>query len=221
MSQKAGVEARGEAKLVLKMQANLMVRLNPIIRGWANYHWHCVASRASLYHRRAYTRLEPDEGKVLRGGSASNGALLPDYDAMFKNPKRHLTEVACWGAFEAIFFGGADFRLVSSHGDAGLLSAVVRGGAGSSQRQCGTTPGIAPGEIASDLEDIKNYLQTEKPKVLPKCPIGVAIDYTTSNWDALLRYTEDGELEIDSNGAERSLRPIVTARSLCTSFSSV
>src|SRR5258707_3926803 len=48
------------------------------------------------------------------------------------------------------------------------------------------------------LEDIKNYLQTEKPKVLPKSPIGDAIDYTLSNWEALLRYTEDGELEIDN-----------------------
>lgn len=27
-------------------QANLIVRLNPMIRGWANYHRHCVASRA-------------------------------------------------------------------------------------------------------------------------------------------------------------------------------
>ena len=71
------------------------------------------------------------------------------------------------------------------------------------------------------LADIKNYLQTEKPKVLPKSPMGVAIDYTLSNWEALLRYTEDGDLEIDNNRAERSLRPIVTVRSLCTSFSSV
>jgi hypothetical protein len=62
------------------------------------------------------------------------------------------------------------------------------------------------------LEDIKNYLQTEKPKVLPKSPIGDAIDYTLSNWEALLRYTEDGELEIDNNAAERSLRPIVVGR---------
>jgi RNA-directed DNA polymerase len=28
------------------MQANLIVQLNPIIRGWVNYHRHCVASRA-------------------------------------------------------------------------------------------------------------------------------------------------------------------------------
>jgi transposase len=63
------------------------------------------------------------------------------------------------------------------------------------------------------LEDIKNYLQTEKPKVLPKNPVGDAIDYTLSNWEALLRYTEDGELEIvDNNAAERSLRSIVVGR---------
>jgi hypothetical protein len=62
------------------------------------------------------------------------------------------------------------------------------------------------------LEDIRNYLQKEKPKVLPKSPMGIAIDYTLSNWQALLRYAEDGELEIDNNGAERSLRPIVVGR---------
>lgn len=36
--------------------------------------------------QRAYTWLEPDEGKlscpVLRGGSVSNGALLPDFDGL-------------------------------------------------------------------------------------------------------------------------------------------
>src|SRR5580658_4018474 len=51
-----------------------------------------------------------------------------------------------------------------------------------------------------------------KNRWLPKSPIGDAIDYTLSNWEALLRYTEDGELEIDNNGAERSLRPIVVGR---------
>jgi transposase len=58
------------------------------------------------------------------------------------------------------------------------------------------------------LDDIQTYLQTEKPKVLPKSAIGEAIEYTRSNLEALLRYAEDGDLEIDNNGAESSLRPI-------------
>ena len=48
------------------------------------------------------------------------------------------------------------------------------------------------------LKDIESYLQAEKSKVLPMSSMGVAIDYTLSNWEALLRYTEDGDLEIVS-----------------------
>jgi len=34
------------------------------------------------------------------------------------------------------------------------------------------------------------------------------MEYTWKNWQALMRYCEDGDLEIDNNGAERSLRPL-------------
>jgi hypothetical protein len=29
------------------------------------------------------------------------------------------------------------------------------------------------------------------------------------NWQALTRYTEDGRLKIDNNGAERAIKPVV------------
>ncbi|MFM7298276.1 MAG: IS66 family insertion sequence element accessory protein TnpB, partial [Planctomycetota bacterium] len=35
-----------------------------------------------------------------------------------------------------------------------------------------------------------------------------AIDYALSNWTALCRYCDDGRLEIDNNGSERSLRTV-------------
>jgi hypothetical protein len=62
------------------------------------------------------------------------------------------------------------------------------------------------------LEDIHAYLEREQPQVLPKSPEGQAIAYTLSNWKALNRYCEDGDLEIDNNGAERSLRGIAVGR---------
>jgi hypothetical protein len=62
------------------------------------------------------------------------------------------------------------------------------------------------------LDDLKKYLETEKLNVLPKSPMGDAIDYALKNWEALLRYGQDGDLEIDNNGAERSLRSIVVGR---------
>lgn len=56
------------------------------------------------------------------------------------------------------------------------------------------------------------YLEREQPAVLPKSPEGAAISYTLSNWEARVRYCEDGDLEIDNDCAERSLRGIAVGR---------
>ena len=47
---------------------------------------------------------------------------------------------------------------------------------------------------------------------MPKSAEGQAISYALSNWKALGRYCHDGDLEIDNNGAERSLRGIAVGR---------
>lgn len=54
-----------------------------------------------------------------------------------------------------------------------------------------------------------NELQLE---VLPKSPLGEAVTYARNQWTALERYTEHGALEIDNNGAERAIKPIVIGR---------
>jgi len=50
------------------------------------------------------------------------------------------------------------------------------------------------------------------PGVLPKSPLGQAIQYALNHWQALVRYTDDGELAIDNNAAERAIRPIAVGR---------
>ena len=62
------------------------------------------------------------------------------------------------------------------------------------------------------LEAFESWLREEHRTVLPKSPIGEAIAYALSNWQALIRYTEDGDLSIDNNGAERALRSIAVGR---------
>ena len=59
------------------------------------------------------------------------------------------------------------------------------------------------------LEKLQAYLQEQRAAALPKSPLGAAIGYALRNWVALTRYTEDGRLKIDNNGAEQALRPIV------------
>lgn len=47
---------------------------------------------------------------------------------------------------------------------------------------------------------------------LPKSPLGMAINYALSNWEALMRYASDGRLDIDNNAAERAVRPMAIGR---------
>ena len=48
--------------------------------------------------------------------------------------------------------------------------------------------------------------------VPPKGPLGKALYYTLGRWPALVRFLEDGALDIDNNGVERALRAACISR---------
>jgi transposase len=66
------------------------------------------------------------------------------------------------------------------------------------------------------LTQFKAYLESQQAvhggPVLPKSPMGAAITYLLNQWDALCVYTTDGELDIDNNFSERTLRRIAVGR---------
>jgi transposase len=62
------------------------------------------------------------------------------------------------------------------------------------------------------LTSLCQWLQTQKAQVLPKSPIAAAINYALNQWDALNRYTTDGDLHIDNNLSERTLKLIGIGR---------
>jgi len=62
------------------------------------------------------------------------------------------------------------------------------------------------------LDGFALWLQEESPEVLPKSPLGEAFTYARLQWQALRRYTENGDLAIDNNAAERALRRIAVGR---------
>src|ERR1019366_657820 len=70
------------------------------------------------------------------------------------------------------------------------------------------------------LEELHAYLLRIGSELLPKSAAGQAVAYALKNWAALTRYCEDGDLEIDNNGAERSLRGIAVGRNNWTFFGS-
>ena len=50
------------------------------------------------------------------------------------------------------------------------------------------------------------------PQVVEESDTSTAIRYALSLWDALVRFRDDGRIEIDNNSAERALRAVAVGR---------
>ena len=62
------------------------------------------------------------------------------------------------------------------------------------------------------LDELRSWLDEALPQVPPTSATGKALNYLHNEWDKLVRYLEDGRLEIDNNGAENAIRPFVLGR---------
>jgi hypothetical protein len=61
-------------------------------------------------------------------------------------------------------------------------------------------------------ERLRAYSREQKDSALPRSQYGQAIGYALNHWDELRRFSEDGQLEIDNNTAERTLRLCAISR---------
>jgi transposase len=62
------------------------------------------------------------------------------------------------------------------------------------------------------LEGLRAWLRAMHATLSVKSPLAGAIQYTLARWAALVRYVEDGRIEIDNNAAERAIRALVLGR---------
>jgi transposase len=136
------------------------------------------------------------------------------YDEIYKEAGRGVTEVACWAHARRKFFEAQSSDLMRSTVVLAYVHLLyeVEHEAHDQSLNSDERRALRQNKSKPILADIKAYLERERPKVLPKSPEGQAISYTLSNWAALERYSEDGDLEIDNNGAERSLRGVAVGR---------
>ncbi|TWB36936.1 transposase IS66-like protein [Nitrospirillum viridazoti] len=62
------------------------------------------------------------------------------------------------------------------------------------------------------VEDLKRWLERQLGRVSAKSTTAEAIRYALNQWTGLVRFLDDGRIEIDSNTVERSIRPLVLNR---------
>jgi transposase len=67
------------------------------------------------------------------------------------------------------------------------------------------------------LASLKQWLEETLAKLSKKSGTAIAVRYALGRWEALMRYCDDGHLEIDNNAAERALRAVALAERITCS----
>lgn len=136
------------------------------------------------------------------------------YDSFFTDPARGMVEVACWAHTRRHFHQALDTdpaRMGAVLAYIAQLYAVEkrakRSGVEGEQLRLLREQASRP-----VLTGLHGYLLKIRDQVLPKSEAGQAVSYALKNWVALTRYLDDGDLAIDNNRTERSLRGIAVGR---------
>jgi transposase len=134
------------------------------------------------------------------------------YDAVYA--PGGVIEVACWAHARRKFYDAQTTdapNAIAAMAFIGELYAV--------EREAKETGADAAKRLAMRQERsrpvlarVREWLQGQSLAQLPKSPMGQAVSYALANWVALNRYTEDGDLSIDNNAAERALRAVAVGR---------
>jgi transposase len=136
------------------------------------------------------------------------------YDSFFKDPKRGMVEVGCWAHARRHFHNALENDTARMGGVLAMIAGLYEvektgrrnGWRGEELRL------LREHEARPKLNQLHEYLLTIREQVLPKSEAGQAVAYTLKNWTALTRYCSDGDLLIDNNGTERSLRSFAVGR---------
>jgi len=144
------------------------------------------------------------------------------YDSFFTDPKRGLVEVGCWAHTRRHFHNALENDQARMGGVLAMIAHLYgvekvarQNGLRGEKLRLARENGARP-----MLIQIHEYLLIIREQVLPKSESGQAIAYALKNWTALTRYCGDGDLAIDNNGTERSLRGFAIGRNNWTFFGS-
>ena len=162
----------------------------------------------------------PDrKGEHPRGHLAGfAGTLQADafagYDALFADGQ--VVEAACWAharrKYYEIHKGQGEMPGTLAHQALlriGALYAIEKDIRGKSaeerqrQRQSRAKPLV---------EALHGWLQQALGQISAKSSMAQAIGYSLNHWQALVRFVDDGHIEMDNNAAERALRAVVLGR---------
>ena len=136
------------------------------------------------------------------------------YDSFFTNPTRGLIEVGCWAHARRHAYNARETEPARMGAVLAYIAQLYAVEKRSRQSRIRGEELRHLREQASRpvLGHLHGYLLKIKDEMLPKSDAGLAVAYILKNWTALTRYLDDGDLSIDNNHTERSMRAVAVGR---------
>jgi transposase len=173
-----------------------------------------------VVHHYTPTRGRDGPTKFLEG---YKGYLQADaycvYDAFFK-PARGLTEVGCMMHMRRYFYKALDSDQERMGKALHLIARLYWIEERAKGLSAGERLALRQRLSAPVMTKLQTYLLRIREEVLPKSPAARAVRYALNQWDALTRFLEDGDLEIDNGATERVNRDVAIGRGNWTFFGS-
>jgi transposase len=135
------------------------------------------------------------------------------FNPLYEDAERGIVEAACWAHVRRKFYDLQQAHASPIAAEAiqriGALYAIeseIRGRPPDERRE------IRQARARPLLDSLNEWLQRSLAQLSKKSTVAAAIGYALGRWPALVRYCDDGLLEIDNNAAERALRAVALGR---------
>jgi transposase len=133
------------------------------------------------------------------------------FNQLYKNG--HIQEAACWAHVRRKFYDLEQAHAspiakeaIERIAELYAIESEIRGRPPNERQQ------VRQARARPLLESLHAWLETSLAKLSRKSDTTAAVKYALVLWDALVRYCDDGRLEIDNNAAERALRAVALGR---------
>jgi len=133
------------------------------------------------------------------------------YDPIFRQCG-DLIEVGCWAHTRRKFFEAKETNLACGMEALARIHQLYEVETAAKELCSAERHALRQERSLPLLGSMKSWLDEQYAKVLPRSAIGGAIGYALGNWQALLRYTEDGDIPIDNNLVEQMLKLVAIGR---------
>ncbi|MEQ8784652.1 MAG: IS66 family transposase [Pirellulaceae bacterium] len=132
------------------------------------------------------------------------------YDGVYLASQGDIVEVACWAHCRRCWWKAREQDPPRAHHVLAVINRLYEVERAAANVEADERRRLRGEHAAPLLDDLERWLGEQA--LLPQSLIGKAQTYTRNQWTALRRYLEDGDLSIDNNVSERTVKPVAIGR---------